>query len=65
MGHQGTCSLPGLRVIAVEDTDVEQVLEDDEKRRNEVVYDFVCDVVWATSFPCVNLPEDGQSLRRT
>ena len=33
MGHQGTCSLPGPKVIAVEDADVEQVLENDVKRR--------------------------------
>ena len=50
-------ALPGARVIAVEDTDVEQVLENDVKHRNEIAYDFVGDVVWATGFPCVNLPE--------
>ena len=55
MGHQGPCSLPGPR--AVEDADVEQVLENDVKRRNEIAYDFVGDVVRATGFPCVNLPE--------
>ena len=54
MGHQGPCSVPGRRVIAVEDADVEQVLQNE--RRNEIVYDFV-DVVQATGFPCVNLPE--------
>ena len=27
------------------------------KRRNEIAYDFVGDVVRATGFPCVNLPE--------
>ena len=57
MGHQCPCSLPGPRVIAVEDADVEQVLENDVKRRNEIAHDFVGDVVWATCFPCVNLPE--------
>ena len=45
MGHQGPCSLPGPRVIAVKDADVEQA------------YDFVGDVVQATGFACVNLPE--------
>ena len=34
MGHHGPCSLPG-HMIAVEDADVEQVLENDVKRRNE------------------------------
>ena len=57
MGHQGPCSLPGPTVIAVEDADVEQVLEHDVKRKNEIAYDFVGDVVRATGFPCVNLPE--------
>ena len=57
MGHQGPCSLPGPRVIAVEDAYVEQVLEDDVKRRNEIAYDFVGDIVRATGFPCVSLPE--------
>ena len=57
MDHQGPCSLPGPRVIAVEDADVEQVLENDVKRRNEIAYDFVGDVVRATDFLCVNLPE--------
>ena len=57
MGHQGPCSLPGPKVIAVEDADVEQALENDVKRRNEIAYDFVGDVVRATGFPCVNLPE--------
>ena len=56
MGLQGPCSVPGPRVIAVEDADVEQVLENDVKRRNEIAYDFV-DVVRTTGFPCVNLPE--------
>ena len=27
------------------------------KRKNEIAYDFVGDVVRATGFPCVNLPE--------
>ena len=54
MVHQGPCSVPGPRK-AVEDADVEQVLENDVKRRNEIAYDFV-DVVRATDFPCVNLP---------
>ena len=48
MGHQGPCSLPGPRVIAVEYADVEQVLENDLKCRNEIAYDFVDDVVRAT-----------------
>ena len=34
MGHQGPCSLPSPRVIAGEDVDDEQVLENDVKRRN-------------------------------
>ena len=41
----------------MEDADVEQVLENDVKRRNEIAYDFVGDVVRATCFHCVNLPE--------
>ena len=53
--HQGPCSLACPRVIAVEDADVEQVLENDVKRRNEIAYDFFGDVVRATCFPC--LPE--------
>ena len=57
MGHQGPCSLPGPRVIAVEDADVEQVLENDVKRGNEIAYGFVGDVVRATGFPCVYLHE--------
>ena len=57
MGYQGPCSLSGPTVIAVEDADVEQVLENDVKRRKEIAYDFVGDVVRATGFPCVNLPE--------
>ena len=56
MGHQGPSSLPGPRVIAAEDADVEQVLKNDVKRRNEIAYDFVGNVVRATGFPCVNLP---------
>ena len=44
-------------MIAVEDADVEQVLENDVKRRNEIAFDFVADVVRATGFPCVNFPE--------
>ena len=47
MGHHGPCSLPGPKVIAVEDADVQQVLEND----------FVGDVVRAIGFPFVNLPE--------
>ena len=35
MGHQGPNSVPGPRVIAVEEADVKQVLENDVKRRNE------------------------------
>ena len=42
---------------AVEDADVEQVLENDVEHRNEIAYDFVGDVVRATGFPCVKLPE--------
>ena len=57
MGQHGPCSLLGPRVIAVEDADVEQFLENDVKRRNEIAYDFVGDVIRATVFPCVNLPE--------
>ena len=57
MGHQCPCSLPGPSVIAVEDADVEEILENDVKRRNEIAYDFVGDVVRATGFPCVNLPD--------
>ena len=57
MDHQGPCSLPDSRVIAGKDPDVEQVLENDVERRNEIAYDFVGDVVQATGFPCVNLPE--------
>ena len=41
MGPQGPYSLPGPRVIAMEDADVVQVLENDVKRRNEIAYDFV------------------------
>ena len=52
MGHQGPCSLPGPRVIAVEDADVEQVLENDVERRN--AYDFVGDVGRAAIFFSVN-----------
>ena len=57
MGHQGPCSLPGPWVIAVEDADVEQVLENDVERRNEIAYDFVGDVVRATGFSRVYLSE--------
>ena len=53
MGHQSACSLPGPRVIAGEEANVEQVLKNNVKR----AYDFVGDVVRATGFPCVNLPE--------
>ena len=41
----------------MEDVDVEQVLENDVTRRNEIAYDFVGEVVRATGFPCVNLSE--------
>ena len=44
-------------VIGVEDADVEQVLENDVKRRNEIAYDFVGVVARSTGFPCVNLLE--------
>ena len=57
MGHQSPCSLPGPRMIAVEDADVDQVMENDVKRRNEIAYDFVGDVVHAPCFPCVDLRE--------
>ena len=57
MGHQVPCSLPGPGVIAVEDADDEQILEIGVKRRNEIAYDFVGDVVGPTGFPFVNLPE--------
>ena len=49
MGHQGPCSLPGPRVIAVEDADVEQVLGNNVKHRNKIAYDFV-DVDQATGW---------------
>ena len=51
----GRDSLPGPWVIAMEDADVEQVLENDMQYENEVAYDFVGDVVLSTGFPCVNL----------
>ena len=35
----------------------EQVLENGVKRRYEIAYAFVGDVVRATCFPCVNFPE--------
>ena len=58
MGHQGPCSrLPGSRVIAVEDANFEQVLENGMKRRNEIAHGFVGDVVRVTGFPSVNLHE--------
>ena len=57
MGHLCPCSLPGPRVIAVGDADVEQVLENDVKRKNEIAYDFVGNVVRVTGFSCINLPE--------
>ena len=41
----------------MEDTNVEQVLENDMQCGNEIAYDFVCDVVRATCFPSVNLPK--------
>ena len=37
-------------MIAVEDADVEQVLENDVKRRNEIAYDFFGDVVRPQAF---------------
>ena len=40
MGHQGPCSVPVPRMIAVGDADVEQVMDNDVKRRNEIAYDF-------------------------
>ena len=46
----------------MEDADVEQVLENDVKHRNEVAYDFGGDVVRATGFPCVNLPAHASHL---
>ena len=57
MDHQSPRSLPGPRVIAVEDADVDQVLDNDMKCRKKIAYDFVCDVVRAKGFPCVNFPE--------
>ena len=65
MGHQSPCSLPGPRVIAVEDADVEQVLEKDVKRRNEMAYDFVGDVVRTTGISLCLPSRVCQSLRRT
>ena len=44
------------RPWAVEGADVEQV-ENDVKRRDEIAYDFVGDMVRAAGFPCVNLSE--------
>ena len=41
-------------MIAVEDADVEQVLENDVKRRNEIAYDFVDDVVRAAFLHSTN-----------
>ena len=41
----------------MEEEDVEQVLKNGVKRRNEIAYEFVGDVVRVTGFPCVNLPE--------
>ena len=46
-----------FQVLTAEDIDVEQVLENDVKCRNEIAYNFVGDVVQAAGFPCVNLPE--------
>ena len=57
MGHLSPRSLPGSRVIAVKDADVEQFLENDMQCGNEIAYGFVSDVVRATGFPCVNFPE--------
>ena len=54
MGHRGHALFQGLGRQPY--ADVEQVLENDVKRRNEIAYGFV-DVVRATGFPCVNLPE--------
>ena len=44
MGHHSSCSLPGPRVITVEDAHVEQVLENDVKRRNERM---ILSVMWS------------------
>ena len=41
----------------MEGADIEQFLENDVRRRNEIAYNFVGDVVRATSFRCANLPE--------
>ena len=49
-----TLTVLSLRKLEI---DVEQVLENDVKRRNKIAYDFVGDVVRATGFPCVNLPK--------
>ena len=51
MGHQGPCSLPGPRVIAVEDTDVEQVLENDVKRRNDTYFIYITSLISLTLIP--------------
>ena len=50
-----------FQVIAVDDADVNHVLENDRKFVQKIAYDFV-DVVLATGFPWVNFPV---SLRRT
>ena len=39
MDHQNPPSLPGCRVIAVEDADVEQVLENDVQHGNEIAWE--------------------------
>ena len=45
----------GHRAHAMEDADIEQVLENDVKHRNEIAYDFV-DVVRATAFLVLTFP---------
>ena len=51
----GPCAVPGP-VIAVEDADVEQFLENDMKRRNEIAYDIVGDVVRPQAFLVLTFP---------
>ena len=47
---------PGPRVIAVEDADVGQVLDNDMKCRYKIAYDFVCDVVRPQAFLVLTFP---------
>ena len=43
-------------MINVEEADVEQALENDVKRRNEIAYDFVADVVRPLAFLVLTFP---------